>query len=221
MHLSSSPALPLNTSQPPQQTKYSVLSSFSTRLTRITTTVPSDDASCSDVLGAMMCQRKILILVGLMGLGLATGSPSRPPSLVYPPSHSPKILSCGLVPQFPPSVSISSFVVSNSIMEREMMLGSAGSITDSSFSWDFAASSQTYSLGSINLVYDYVKLVGAFVFSGIQVKIIHGLLHIEQVSPANIHILCFSVLSLLFSLPLRLTLGFIVLPSSMAPVVTI
>ena len=89
----------------------------------------------------------------------------------------------------------------------------------SSFSWDFAASSQTYSLGSINLVYDYVKLVGAFVFSGIQVKIIHGPLHIEQVSPANIHILCFSVLSLLFSLPLRLTLGFIVLPSSMAPVV--
>ncbi|KAF2606398.1 hypothetical protein F2Q68_00045224 [Brassica cretica] len=50
-------------SQPPQDSKYSVLSPFSTRLTGLTTTAPSDDASCSDgALGAIICQRKTLIL---------------------------------------------------------------------------------------------------------------------------------------------------------------
>ncbi|KAJ4896683.1 Uncharacterized protein Rs2_23477 [Raphanus sativus] len=140
-------------SQTPQNTKYSVLSPFPTRLTGLTTTAPSDDASRSDgTLGEIICQRKTLILVDLMGLGLATrssvinlsfkryihswiwavciikitksmlstGSPSRPLPLVY--RLSPKVLSCGLLPQFPPSVSIR-FVMANSIMELEMMLG--------------------------------------------------------------------------------------------------
>ncbi|CAN6931250.1 unnamed protein product, partial [Brassica oleracea] len=148
-------------SQPPQDSKYSVLSPFLTRLTGLTTTAPSDDASCSDgALGAIICQRKPLILVGLMGLGLttrssatnlfskryicfhswtwavcitkitesmlSTGSPSRPLPLVYRPSPNPKVLSCGLLPQFPPPVSIR-FVVSISIMELEMMLDLSGS----------------------------------------------------------------------------------------------
>ena len=62
-------------------------------------------------------------------------------------------------------------------------------LTSSSFSWGFAASSQTHSLGCINVVYVYVKLVGAFVSLEIQVKIIQRPLHIEQVSSANIPIL--------------------------------
>lgn len=57
---------------------------------------------------------------------LSTGSPSRPLPLVYCPSPNPKVLSCGLLSQFPPSVSIR-FVVSISIMELEMMLDLSGS----------------------------------------------------------------------------------------------
>ncbi|KAF3498996.1 hypothetical protein DY000_02056007 [Brassica cretica] len=78
--------------------------------------------------------------------------------------------------------------------------------------------SQTHSLGCINVVYDYGKLVGAFV-SGIQVKIIQGFLHIELASPTNISILCFSVLFVVH-LTVEINSGFIVLPSSIAPVVS-
>ncbi|CAN6824059.1 unnamed protein product [Brassica oleracea] len=90
-------------SQPPEDSKYSVLSPFSTRLTGLTTTAPSDDASCSD--GALaVCITKITESM------LSTGSPSRPLPLVYRPSPNPKVLSCGLLPQFPPTTIPSIFV---------------------------------------------------------------------------------------------------------------
>ncbi|KAH0893649.1 LOW QUALITY PROTEIN: hypothetical protein HID58_056078 [Brassica napus] len=59
---------------------------------------------------------------------------------------------------------------------------------------------QTHSLGCINVVYDYSKLVGAF-NSGIKVKIIQGFLHIEQASPTNIisSVLMYSLLFILSS----------------------
>ncbi|CAN6919768.1 unnamed protein product [Brassica oleracea] len=147
----------------------------------------------------------------------------------------PKVFSCGLLPRFPPYVSISSFIVSNSIMELEMMLDPSRSpyvslkmlstmykiqiifseITDGDTVvclLDYLSSSsytsvQTHSLGCINVVYDYSKLVGAF-NSGIKVKIIQGFLHIEQASPTNI-ISSVLMYSLLF-----------ILSSTMAPVVT-
>ncbi|KAH0874304.1 hypothetical protein HID58_071666, partial [Brassica napus] len=216
-------------SQPPQDSKYSVLSTFSTRLTGLTTTAPSDDASCSDgALGAIICQRKTLILVGLMGLGLATrssatnffskryicfhswtwavcitkitesmlstGSPSRPLPLVYRPSPNPKITDG----------------------DRAVCL--LNYLASSRCSLGCSAPSQTHSLGCINVVYDYGKLFGAFV-SGIQVKIIQGFLHIELASPTNISILCFSVLFVVH-LTVKINSGFIVLPSSISPVVS-
>ncbi|CAN6976573.1 unnamed protein product, partial [Brassica oleracea var. botrytis] len=147
----------------------------------------------------------------------------------------PKVFSCGLLPRFPPYVSISSFIVSNSIMELEMMLDPSRSpyvslkmlstmykiqiifseITDGDtvvclldyLSSSSCTSVQTHSLGCINVVYDYSKLVGAF-NSGIKVKIIQGFLHIEQASPTNI-ISSVLMYSLLF-----------ILSSTMAPVVT-
>ncbi|CAN6897606.1 unnamed protein product [Brassica oleracea] len=147
----------------------------------------------------------------------------------------PKVFSCGLLPRFPPYVSISSFIVSNSIMELEMMLDPSRSpyvslkmlstmykiqiifseITDGDtvvclldyLSSSSCTSVQTHSLGCINFVYDYSKLVGAF-NSGIKVKIIQGFLHIEQASPTNI-ISSVLMYSLLF-----------ILSSTMAPVVT-
>ncbi|CAF1808007.1 unnamed protein product [Brassica oleracea var. botrytis] len=247
-------------SQPPQDSKYSVLSPFSTRLTGLTTTAPSSDASCSDVALAtnLFSKRYIcfhswtwtMCITKITESMLSTGSPSRPLPLVYRPSPNPKVLSCGLLPQFPLSVSIR-FVVSISIMELEMMLDLSGSpgisldllsdvyeilivfseITDreravcllnylssSRCSLGCSTPSQTHSLGCINVVYNYGKLVGAFV-SGIQVKIIQGFLHIELASPTNISILCFSVLFVVH-LTIEITFGFIVLPSSIAPVVS-
>ncbi|CAF1793731.1 unnamed protein product [Brassica oleracea] len=95
----------------------------------------------------------------------------------------PKVFSCGLLPRFPPYVSISSFIVSNSIMELEMMLDPSRSlyvslkmlstmykiqiifseITDGDtvvclldyLSSSSCTSVQTHSLGCINVVYDY------------------------------------------------------------------
>lgn len=276
-------------SRPPHHAKYFVLSPLSTRLTGLTTTTPSSDASFFDgALGESFCKRKTLILMGLMGLGLATGlvgfmnlglapgnpitnlsfnqylfihpwkwavclnkitrsppntgSPSRPFPLRYP---TPKVLFCGLLQQFTPSMSTSCFIVSISILEPEKIVGTYGSpyvllnmlsdvyeihivfseitygdmagcllnyLVSSSCSLGFSALSQTHSLGCINVVYDYVKLVGAFV-SGIQVKIIQGLLYNEQASPTNTPILCFIVLFVVhFSVEI---------PSSTAPVVTI
>ncbi|KAH0882469.1 hypothetical protein HID58_058565 [Brassica napus] len=183
-------------SQPPEDSKYSVLSPFSTRLTGLTTTAPSDDASCSDgALGAIICQRKTLILVGLMGLGLATrmcitkitesmlstGSPSRPLPLVYRPSPNPK----------------------RSLMEIElfMFFGLFNALTNP-FAW----------------VYQRRLQLWQFV-SGIQVKIIQGFLHIELASPTNISILCFCVLFVVH-LTVEINSGFIVLPSSIVLVVS-
>ncbi|CAN6904082.1 unnamed protein product, partial [Brassica oleracea] len=247
-------------SQPPQDSKYSVLSLFSTRLTGLTMTAPSDDASCSDgALATNLFSKRYICfhswtwavcITKITESMLSTGSPSQPLPLVYRPFPNPKVLSCGLLPQFPPSVSIR-FVVSISIMELEMMLDLSGSpgvsldllsdvyeilivfseITDgdravcllnylasSRSSLGCSAPSQTHSLGCINVVYDYGKLVGAFV-SGIQVKIIQGFLHIELASPTNISILCFSVLFVVH-LTVEINSGFIVLPSSIAPVVS-
>lgn len=91
-------------------------------------------------------------------------------------------------------------------------------LASSRCSLDCSALSQTHSLGCINVVYDYGKLVGAFV-SGIQVKIIQGFLHTELASPTNISILCFSVLFVVH-LTVEINSGFNFLSWSIAPVVT-
>ncbi|KAF3570078.1 hypothetical protein F2Q69_00061683 [Brassica cretica] len=237
-------------SQPPQDSKYSVLSPFSTRLTGLTMTALSDDASCSDgALGAIICQRKTLILVGLMGLGLATrssatnlfskryicfhswtwavcitkitesvlstGSPSRPLPLVYRPFPNPNTYPAHRAFHW---ICFLILIVFSEITDGDRVVCLQNYLASSRCSLCCLAPSQTHSLGCINVVYDYGKIVGAFV-SGIQVKIIQGFLHIELASPTNISILCFSVLFVVH-LTVEINSGFIVLPSSIAPVVS-
>ncbi|CAF1712864.1 unnamed protein product [Brassica oleracea var. botrytis] len=135
-------------------------------------TATSDDASCSDgALGAIICQRKPLILVVLMGLGLATwSSATNFFSKRYMCFHSwtwavcitkitEYMLSTGSPSRPLPLVYRPSPNPKRSLMEIELC------------SLGCSALSQTHSLGCINVVYNYGKLVGAFV-SGIQVKII-------------------------------------------------
>ncbi|KAL0650958.1 hypothetical protein Bca4012_093649 [Brassica carinata] len=109
-------------------------------------------------------------------------------------------------------------IVFSEITDRDRTVCLLNYLTSSRCSLGCSAPSQTHSLGCINIVYDYGKFVEAFVL-GIQVKIIQGFFHIEQASPTNISILCFSVLFVVH-LTIEINSGFIVLPSSIAPFVT-
>lgn len=109
------------------------------------------------------------------------------------------------------------FIVFSEITNGDRAVWLLNYLTSSSCCLGCSAPSQTHSLGCINVVYDYVKLVEAFV-SGIKVEIVQGFFHIEQASPTNISILCFSVLFVVH-LSVEIHSGFIFVSSSTAPFV--